>query len=308
MTRVINWIKANKLTFILLLIVGYFIVSKFFITDLMSINSTLTYPETGGAVNVNEMSLKSLGGTAGMNRMAPPEPYYEAPPAPDVENRMVISESYLSLLVKDVRESQNQIIQTAKSMGGYMVNSYLNNPQDAPTSTLTVRVASDKFQQALEIYRGMAVKVVSENLSGQDVTDQYVNNEARLATLEQTKAKFEEIFAKAESIDDILNVQQQILNIQSQIDQVVGQQNYLEKNAQMARLTIYLSTDEFALPYAPSESWRPEVIFKQAVRSVIIQIRKLCTLLIWLTVYSIIWLPVLFLILYFRRKKLFKKV
>ena len=229
-------------------------------------------------------------------------PPYEAPPTTDVANRMVISESYLSLLVKDVRASLNQIIQTVESMGGYMVTSYLNNPQDAPTATLTVRVPSDQLQSALEQFRGLAVKVVSENLSGQDVTDEYVDNQARLETLEKTKAKFEEIFDKATRIEDILNVQQQIINLQSQIDAVIGQQNYLEKNAQMARLTIYLSTDELALPYAPSETWRPEVIFRQAVRSLIGHLRRLGTALIWLAVYSIVLIPTLLLVRYFMRK------
>lgn len=231
-------------------------------------------------------------------------PLQEAPPTTGVNNRLVISESYLSLLVKSVVEAQNQIIQTAESLGGYMVNSNLNNPQDAPTATISVRVPSTKLREALEIYRGLAVKVVSENLTGQDVTDQFVDNKARLETLEKTKAKFEEIFDQAVNIQDILTVQREIINLQAEIDSVKGQQNYLEKNAQMAKLTVYLSTDEFALPYAPSESWRPEVIFKQAVRSLVSQVRKIGTALIWLAVYSIIWVPILLIIFYLKRKKI----
>ena len=184
-----------------------------------------------------------------------------------------------------------------------MVESNLNNPQDAPTATVTVRVPSVKLQQALETLRGLAVKVVSENLSGQDVTDEFVDNEARLETLEKTKAKFEEILDNAISVQDILTVQREIISLQSQIDAVKGQQNYLEKSAQMAKLTMYLSTDELALPYAPSETWRPAVIFKQAVRSLLGSARKLGTLVIWLAVYSIIWLPALLLIYYFKKRK-----
>src|SRR3989344_6398486 len=184
-----------------------------------------------------------------------------------------------------------------------MGTSYLNNPQDAPTATLTVRGPSDQLQSALEQCRGLAVKVGSENLSGQDVTDEYVDNQARLETLEKTKAKFEEIFDKATRIEDILNVQQQIINIQSQIDALKGQQNYLEKNAQMARLTVYLSTDELALPYGPSETWRPEVIFKQAVRSLIAHFRKFGTALIWLAVYSVILIPLYLVYVYFKKRK-----
>lgn len=311
MTRIFDWIKANKLTFILLLIVLYFIYKNFF--SYIGLGLPRTYPPgyEGRGGMVSDISLKSApsGGVAGLPMGRPDfiPPLQEAPPARDVANRLVISESYLSLLVNSVVEAQRQVIQTAENLGGYMVQSNLNNPQDAPTSTVTVRVPSNRLQEALEAYRGLAVKVVSENLTGEDVTDQFVDNQAHLETLERTKAKFEEIFEKATEIQDILNVQREIINLQSQIDSVKGQQNYLEKNAQMAKLTIYLSTDEFALPYAPSESWRPEVIFKQAVRSLVSQVRKIGTTLIWLAVYSVIWIPALLLILYLKGRKKFSQ-
>ena len=150
----------------------------------------------------------------------------------------------------------------------------------------------------------MEVKVGSKNLNGTDVTDQYVDNEARLATLEKTKTKFEEILASAIRVQDILEVQRELINLQSQIDAVIGQQKYYEQSAAMARLTVYLSTDEFALPYSPSESWRPEVIFKQAIRSLITHVRKLGTALIWLAVYSPVWLIGLLLIRFLRKKNI----
>ena len=298
MTKVFSWLKANKLTFVLLLIVGYFLYQKyaFPLGYQRSVSSPLS-------VKPQLLGRPSVGGGAEDLNLYPPDVYREAAPAPDVKNRLVISESYLSLLVNNVTEAQKQIIQTAESLGGYMVESNLNNPQDAPTATVTVRVPSVKLQQALETLRGLAVKVVSENLSGQDVTDEFVDNEARLETLEKTKAKFEEILDNAISVQDILTVQREIISLQSQIDAVKGQQNYLEKSAQMAKLTIYLSTDELALPYAPSETWRPAVIFKQAVRSLVGNLRKLGTLIIWLAVFSIIWLPILLVILFLKKKK-----
>ena len=126
---------------------------------------------------------------------------------------------------------------------------------------------------------------------------------SRPSTLEKTKAKFEEILEAATEIQDILQVQREIINLQAEIDAVIGQQKYLEQSAKLARLTVYLSTDELALPYAPSETWRPVVIFRQAVRSLIYQMRKIGTALIWLAVYSVIWIPALLLIYYFKKRK-----
>ncbi|OGK25863.1 hypothetical protein A3C28_02705 [Candidatus Roizmanbacteria bacterium RIFCSPHIGHO2_02_FULL_39_9] len=293
MTRFLTWLKTHKLVAVLLVIVAFLLLKN----SSNPVDYTIGRADYKMAPPQTDLSftLPDVGNSESRMGM-------ESAPAPEVQDRLVVSNSYLSLLVDNVVEVQNQIIQTAERFGGYMVNSNLNNPQDAPTATVTVRVPSGRLQETLRLYRGLAVKVISENLEGEDVTDQFVDNEARLTTLNTTKAKFEEILAKATQIQDILNVQREIISLQSQIDAIKGEQNYLEKNAEMAKLTVYLSTDELALPYAPSETWRPEVIFKQAVRSLVSQIRKVGTFFIWLVVYSIIWIPILILIFLLKKK------
>jgi hypothetical protein len=183
-----------------------------------------------------------------------------------------------------------------------MVQSYFDNPQEAASATITVRIPAKKLDQALAEFKKLAVKVVSENLSGTDVTEEYTNIEARLATLYKTKTKFEEIMQKASRIQDILEVQRELINLQEQIDALVGQKQYLEKSAALAKITIYLSTDELSLPYAPTDNWSPKLVFKQAVRSLILVLRKIATVLIWAFVYLPLAFP-LILIYYFWKKK-----
>lgn len=297
MTRIFNWIKNNKFIAILIVIVIFLLLKSNF--QIFPQPQTLVAP----AENFGSMQkTKAIGGAPELSSDVMMPPIQEVAPAPDAKNRLIIQNSYLSLLVKNVRDTQKQILETTENLGGYMVNTDLQNPQDAATGNVIVRIPSSKLQQALESFRGLAVKVVSENLQGEDVTDQYVDNDARLVTLVKTKTKFEDIMDKAVNVQDILTVQREIINLQSQIDAVKGQQNYLEKNAQMAKLTIYLSTDEFSLPYAPTESWRPEVIFKQATRSIIANFRKVGTLFIWIIVYSIIWLPIFIIIIFLKKK------
>jgi glycine cleavage system regulatory protein len=228
------------------------------------------------------------------------EPDYA--PQTGMENRLVIQESYLSLLVKDVTDTRNKIVSHAQSVGGYMVNSNTNNPEESPTATVIVRVPATKLEETLSVYRAMGIKVVNENLTGRDVTDQYVDIDTRIEQLEKTKAKLEELLDRATLIADITNLTQQILSYQSQIDSYIGQQEALKKNADLTKLTVYLSTDEIALPYTPSEKWRPGVIFKLAVRSLVGSLRDLGEFIIWAGVYSVIWVPALLIFWYVRRR------
>lgn len=294
MSKIVAWIKANKLSAILILILAYFLLKNVLPS---SRRYSLVSEKMSGAINN-----PSAGGT-GISQ--PYLPYQEAAPAPEVQDRMVIQQSTMSLLVKNVSETQQAINEKIQKVDGYMVNSYITYPQQAETASgnITVRVPQENLKEVLDYFRVLAIKVVSENLSGQDVTDQYVDIDARLATLYKTKIKFEEILGQAVKVEEILQVQRELVNLQEQIDSLKGQQKYLEKNAEMSKITVYLATDELELPYAPSEAWRPAVIFKQAVRTLVKTLRKIGTALIWLGVYAVIWIPALAIYLFLIRRK-----
>ena len=298
--RMINWIKNNKFTSLLLLIVIYFIFTKWLSNSFWNSAGNLTFPGTANRSSTLEFLDSSPEYAGGVNM---PYPVNQPPPAPEVKDRMIIQESYLSLLVKDVGKAISDIKTKATSLGGYFVNSNLSTPDSGATGQVTIRVTQNNLDETLISLRSLGVKVVSENLQGRDVTDQYVDNDARMKILENNKARFMEIMNKAEKVEDILRVQQEIFNIQSQIDSITGQQNYLAKNAQMVKITIYLSTDEMSLPYSPTQSFRPSVIFKQAVRNMLMTLQKLGGLVIWVAVYAVIWVPVVIIILIIKRRR-----
>ena len=238
------------------------------------------------------------------SELSPPSFSEEAPPSATTDGeRMVVKNSNLSLLVKDVKNIGDKIIDHTKSIGGYMVSASYNRPNESPFATITVRVPSEKLDESLNFFRSLAIKVTSENLVGKDVTDQYVDIEARIATHQKTKIKFEQILEKATQVSEILQVQRELISIQSQIDALEGQKKSLEQNANLSKVTLYLSTDELALPYTPDKAFRPQVVFKQAVRSLLGSLRSLANGLIWVGVYSVIWVPVLVVLCVIKKRK-----
>ena len=290
----VEWVKKNKFKTLVLLVAAYILLklsNSFFGVNTLSLDMPGARKQSGG---VGSSSFGAIAPMSGISLPSYPSSYQqEYTPQPDVKDRLVVQESNLSLLVKDVTDVRGKIVKYAQDLGGYMVTSNISNPQDAPIATVVIRVPSTKLEDTLTFLRTLAVKVVSENLTGQDVTDQYVDIDTRISQLERTKKRLEEILESATQITDITNLTQQILSYQNQIDSLKGQKDSLQKNAQLAKLTIYLSTDEIALPYAPSETFRPAVIFKLAVRSLVGTLRKLAILAIWIGVYSVVWAPAL---------------
>lgn len=296
--KIISWIKHNKLTTVLVLVLLYLLfgrtVSYKLARGVNYYNDSLVESEMfGGAAEFGSTgSSVSFDSTMPRQKSAPaigiPEP---VAPQPDVTDRMVITNSSLSLQVANVTETIEQIKNKVSEYSGWIVNSNIDRREFGENAVLSLRVPSDKVEDLVPYLRELAVKVVNEDVSGTDITDQYVDLEERLLKLYETREKFEEIYDRATTVDEILRVQQQIFSIQNQIDSTLGQMEYYENSAKTSLVTIYLSTDETGLPYSPPQSWRPEVVFKYAVRSLIGTLQKAGSLLIWLGVYSIILVP-----------------
>jgi len=295
----LNWIKNNKLSFTLLIVLVYFVFQ--FSAGMFGKRSTAFQYNATDTTGVSESSMAALSQGSGKIGLPGIPSTRDFAPQTAVSNRIVIQESSLSLLVQDVNEVRNKILDFAGKNGGYMVSASTSNPQDAPTGVVVIRVPATKLQESLNYFHSLAIKVVSENLLGTDVTDQYVDIDQRITQIESTMARLESVLDQASEISDITNLTQQILYYQEQIDSYKGQQASLEKNAELAKLTLYLSTDEIALPYAPSETFRPQVIFKLAVRSLVSSLRDIAELTIWVGVYSVIWIPGLLVYLVVRR-------
>ena len=304
----LSWIKKNKLSaFLILIIVGFLARNLFSVlfgisTLGLNIPSGSSYSRTETAASVSDIGLSPAGDIASSFQGLSLPSLTGSKVAPTAaEERMIVEETRLSMVVSDVGQSVDQMIRLAREAGGFMVNRSVTSPQEAPYATLTLRVPSDRLEETLSQFRQLAVKIPSENIRGIDVTAEYEDLEAKLATHYRTKVKFEEILDRSEKVQDLLTVQRELINIQNQIDVIKGRQKYLEQTAALAKITAHLSTDEWALPYTPAKPFRANVIFKEAVRSLILTLRGLAAKGIWLGVYSVIWLPVLVVILLVRR-------
>ena len=280
MSKIVDWIKSNWLLSLLILVVGYFVARDYFGVSLYRDSASLDmgYGVGGGGVIAKTM-------------IAPDRFVPESAPVAQTE-RLVVQDTDLSLLVKDVSGSIEIIENAAVSLGGYMVNKNMNQPEGAATGYITIRVPIEKREMALGEIRKAGVKVVSENVYGYDVTDQYVDMEERINQLEKTKAKIEAIMDQATRVADLIEIQNQLNYIQQQIDSYKGQQKYLEQTAKLTRITVNLSTDELALPYTPDEAWRPEAVFKNAVRMMIQVLRFFANAVIW----AVVFIPILALV------------
>ena len=241
--------------------------------------------------------MSEIGRAAGDALYAPTkqvtEYYPSAAPQPDITDRKVITNSYVNAVVSNVSESVNKIKTETQSLGGYVVNSYVEKDESAETGLVSVKVPSAELDGFLNFLRQSAVKISRENIEGQHKTRRNELCRGQNNRLEQTIARLEEIQATAVKVEDIISIQNQIFNLKDRVDSYKGQLKYYDGASATTLISINLSTDEFSLPYTEPLSWRPEVVFKHAVRALVFVLQDLGTLVIWAVVFSVIWLPAL---------------
>lgn len=209
-----------------------------------------------------------------------------------LEERMIISRASLSLVVKDVERSLEEIRAIVEGLGGYVVNSNSWYEREQLRAHLTVRVPARELDAALERFKALAIEVERESISGEDVTEEYTDLEARLRNLEAAEKQLLKIMEQAEETEDVLAVYRELVNIRGQIEQTKGRMQYLERMSAMATIDLDLIPDVLAKPLVAA-GWRPAGTLAAALRALIRTLQIIADLAIWFVAYV---LPILILV------------
>lgn len=238
---------------------------------------------------------RGLGGQA-------PEPEAAAPsgapqdPGDDVgapvDDARIIRTGSIDLEVSDVPAALVAARDGIRALGGYIGASRTQNVEDRPTATITYRVPGDRWEDALDLLRGLGgltTKVVDEQTDAVEVTGAVIDLEARIRNLRASEAALQEISSRATKISDVLEVQAQLTSVRGQIEQLSAQLQDLEDRAAYATLTASFSVPVVAVDVA-AKGWEPGVVVDEATASLLDILQALTTAGIW---FAIVWLPLL---------------
>ncbi len=215
------------------------------------------------------------------------------------EDRKIVRTGSITMEVSDISKSQADITDIAGQYKGYVVSSNQRADQETPSGFISIRIPAASFDDVMQKLRALAVKVTYETTNSQDVTEQYMDLDAQLKNYQATEAQYLELLKKADKVTDILEVQRELSNVRGNIERVKGRMLYLERTSDMSLIEITLVNSK---PIGES-TWDVTGIFKSAVNGLIVLGKALLGILIWLVVFSPVWIIVLVIIFLVRRKK-----
>ena len=185
-------------------------------------------------------------GTVGDDTAAgpvPPEgrPVPDVPPVPGLEPQ-IVKHADLSIEVADgsVTEAFDRAADVAHRRGGFVVNSSTSTFDAGEASAqLTLRVPAEQFDAARGDLAGVG-ELRSVQVSGQDVTAQLVDLDARLRALRAEEDALTALLGEAGAVGEVLAVREQLSSTRLEIEQLAAQQAALEDRATFSTLEVSL--------------------------------------------------------------------
>lgn len=231
------------------------------------------------------------------------------------ENQMVIMNANLTMAVDDPSVSLADIQKLAADMGGFTVSSNLYKTQtstgiEVPEATVTVRIPAGRLNEALDKIKAMTGDpekyVLTENVNGQDVTQEYTDLKSRLKNLEEAEAELTRFYEKATKTEDILAIYNQKQSISQQIEVLKGQIQYYEQASAKSLISINLKAKSTIAPITVA-GWEPRGIARDALQALVEAGKGIVNVLIWIALFIlpialVIGLPLYFLIRWLVRR------
>lgn len=156
--------------------------------------------------------------------------------------RMVIKTASLSVRVKDVAGANARAIQLAEAGGGY-VQSSSQWVEGGERADLTIRVPPEGFLPLIARLEALG-QVDAKSISGEDVTEEYYDLDARLENLTEVRRRLFELLDRATKVSDAIEVEQELERVGSEVNQIKGRMKYLQNMTGLATVNLSLYTEE----------------------------------------------------------------
>jgi hypothetical protein len=219
-------------------------------------------------------------------------------------DRYLIKNATITIETEDSRATTDRIVAGLQAAGGYVSN--LNEFVDGlgrRSVTIQVRVPSDRFDQTMVQLETMG-KVLNKQVAAQDVTEEYVDTEARARNLKKTEERLIEHLAKSGVLEDILRVENELTRVREEIERLDGRLRFLGDRVKYSTITITVQEAPKGETIVPPQTFSTAKEFSEALRSMVGFLQGVWSRVIWMIVWGPFWLlPLVVVYVVYRRRR-----
>jgi len=180
----------------------------------------------------------------------------------EAADRKIIRNADITMEVDSTTDAQQRVTSIAESNGGFVVTSEAKQRANVDPAKrtldikLVVRIPAGRFGSVLDQIKQLAGNVSEANVSGQDVTEDFIDLEARIRTQKALELQFLEIMKQARKVEDALEVQRQIADVRTDIEKLEGRKRFLENRSSLSTITVNIRAPKVVEVVNTTGFWR----------------------------------------------------
>jgi hypothetical protein len=262
---------------------------------------TAAAPATSEFRSIGNNLTDSGGGSAAVGQTAPGSiPAYDGkaengiPTLVTNPSRNLILTANVSKMTQDPWATAEQARAIASGLGGDIRAMGQTGQGENRSALITVRVPSDRFDEALRQLKLLDGEVLTSNVDAKDVTDQFTDLQARLVAKQAEEQRYLQLFPQAKTVDETLKIDAALGNVRVQIEQLQGQLNLIKNRTEFSTITMAISPI-LTVPTETAGVWDPSKTFAKAIAALSVFFKFAADLAIWILVFG--WIPLIALAL-----------
>jgi hypothetical protein len=206
-------------------------------------------------------------------------------------DRNLILTAKIDMRSKDPWATSDRAQAIASGLGGDVLNLSQSGTADTRSASLTIRVPSSRFGDALQQLKSIEGEVQTSGVSAQDVTDQFIDLQARLTAKQAEEQRYIAILNRANTIDEILKVDASLGSVRTQIEQLTAQINSIKQRTDFSTISMSISTLSVLPGDTTTKVWDPSKTVGRALAALGAMMQVFADVVIWLVVFG--WLPLI---------------
>lgn len=163
---------------------------------------------------------------------------YEISVPKDDLKQKIIKTSYLKFETQDLNKTFLHIKKAIQNNKGFIQNDNSNKSYNTITRHLVVRIPTNNFQNTLDAISKDVAYFDTKRISAKDVTEEFIDLEARLKAKLTLEKRYLELLSKAKNVKEMLEIERELSNIREEIEAKQGRLKYLQNRVSLSTFDI----------------------------------------------------------------------
>lgn len=151
--------------------------------------------------------------------------------------RRVIRTAELYLEVDQFDAATRRLLIIAESADGFIANSSYGETGGVPQGSFTLRVPTSRFATVVDAVEQVGT-VLRRGISGQDVTEEFVDLQARVRNFERHEQRLLSFMDRAGKVSELLAIEQELARVRGEIEQLTGRVRFLSHQVDLATIEV----------------------------------------------------------------------